>query len=49
MLPLDLGPNRNCAEGSAARRLPAGAKDVITWDSSTDLTGELMQFSGLQI
>lgn len=49
MLPLDLGPNRNCAEDLLLAVCRAGAKDVITWDSSTDLTGELMQFSGLQI
>lgn len=49
LLPLGLNPDRVCAEDLLLAVWRTKVSDVITADSSTDLTGEFMQFSGIRI
>tara|TARA_E500000318_G_scaffold70724_2_gene65533 strand:- start:2522 stop:3124 length:603 start_codon:yes stop_codon:yes gene_type:complete len=48
-MPLGLNPDRVCAEDLLLAVWRTKVTDVITADSSTDLTGEFMQFSGIRI
>lgn len=49
MLPLGLGPNRNCAEDLLLAVWRTSVTDVIEKDCSTDLTEEFLQFSGIEV